>query len=69
MTFMKLTILCAAIGSLICGCNGGSPEPIQPNPDEKLGIVMTQKSATDNSVVVDVTLTNADTAYAHSAEL
>ena len=64
MTFMKLTILCAAIGSLICGCNGGSPEPIQPNPDEKLGIVMTQKSATDNSVVVDVTLTNADTAYA-----
>lgn len=63
MNFMKITLLFAAIGSLISGCNGDTTQTPQPNPDDELVVVMTQSSATDSSVVVDLALGSADTAY------
>ena len=63
MTYMKMTLLIAAISSLICGCNGKTPDTPQTKPEEKVAVELTQVSSTENSVVVGVTLVGADTAY------
>ena len=58
-----MTLLIAAISSLICGCNGKTPDTPQTKPEEKVAVELTLVSSTENSVVVGVTLVGADTAY------
>lgn len=62
MTFMKLAILCSAIGSLLCSCNNNAPAP-EPQPSGNPSIIISQSRSTETTVEVSITLENADIAY------